>query len=176
VFAQFTAKAPGREPVFNDRSHEVDYLIEDTHALPFPVEIRTGNGDKIWIDTFTVGIDARGHAIIDSASGAESDGRPILYNEIGKLQTQPAGQCGSATVRGACGDYCYGSCSGDVSSGDPCVCGGTGGCTTGSAEWVCPTGDCTGYCKFVSGNGCGCFALDSEVEPTEPRTLSPDTN
>ena len=70
VFAKFTSIAPGRAPVFIDRSNEVDYLIEDTHALPFPVEMTAGNGKTIYVDGFSLGINAEGRAIIDSASGA----------------------------------------------------------------------------------------------------------
>lgn len=168
VFAKFTTIPPGGKPSFIDKSSQVDYLIDDTANLREPVRMKIGDGREILVDQFTIGIRATGDAVIDTVSGADLKGEPFSYNVSrrgSKIQVQPAGLCGAAQVRGTCNDFCYGSCAGDVSSGDPCVCQGTGGCTTGTAKWVCPTGTCAGFCEFHSGSGCGCFPL--AVDPVE---------
>jgi hypothetical protein len=151
VFAKFTAIPPDGKPRYQDRSAEADYLLDDSKSLPELVAIDIGNGKQFFVRGFTVGILANGRAVIDSARGIDSTGKEV------ELTNLAAGSCGAPRVIGACSDFCVGNCVGNVASGDPCVCSGTGGCTTGSARWVCNVGTCTTACAFQAGIGCVCL-------------------
>jgi hypothetical protein len=151
VFAKFTAIPPGGEPRFHDKTSEVDYVIEDSKALPEFVAIDLGNGQQVLVKGFTIGMLANGRAVVDSAEGIDGGGRDFKANFV------EAGSCGAPFVIGSCTDFCAGSCLPNVSSGDPCVCSGVGGCTTGNARWVCSVGSCTTACAFTAGIGCVCL-------------------